>query len=175
MCEDNGWISSGPNSEFQAGLERGKSEHRLRPLGLQQVLRHVEHEQRLHPVIGEALPHFCGEQEGQPARMTEQFSVLLRRHGHLSRQRREVTWGAVEAQPNRLPWPGSLAPLLRRRRRIVNGGLTGVGVLPCAVAPTRPSENSISSGAPGCTAAAVRSGWPAPSRTSAKPRDRTPR
>ncbi len=40
-------------------------------LGQQQVLHHVQHEQRAHAVVGEPLPHLGGEQEGQPARMAE--------------------------------------------------------------------------------------------------------
>jgi hypothetical protein len=41
----------------------------------QQKFRHVEHEQRAHAVIGEALPHFGGEQKGQTARMAEQLAA----------------------------------------------------------------------------------------------------
>src|SRR5579862_220728 len=40
-------------------------------LGQQQVFRHIEHEQRAHPVIRETLPHLGGEQEGEAARMAE--------------------------------------------------------------------------------------------------------
>ena len=53
-------------------------------------------------------------------------------------------------------WPGDVAP-------------------PSARAPTRPSENSTSIAMPAVTARAVRSGRPAASRTSVKPRARTPR
>ncbi len=42
----------------------------------QEIFRHIEDEQRAHPVIGEALPHFRGEQEGEPARMAEQVGAV---------------------------------------------------------------------------------------------------
>jgi hypothetical protein len=42
--------------------------------GQKQIFRHIEHEQRAHPVIGEALPHLCGEQEGEALRMAEKFA-----------------------------------------------------------------------------------------------------
>ena len=41
----------------------------------QQVLLHVKDEQRAHSVIGKALPHLGGKQEGQPARMTEEIGL----------------------------------------------------------------------------------------------------
>ena len=43
--------------------------------GQQQVLHHVKDEQRAHSVIGKALPHLGGEQEGQPARMAEEIAL----------------------------------------------------------------------------------------------------
>ncbi len=42
-------------------------------VGQQQIFRHVEHKQRAHPVIGEALPHLGREQESEPARMAEKI------------------------------------------------------------------------------------------------------
>ena len=74
MCDDSGWMSSGPNMNSSAALQRGEADDGLRVLGLQQVLHHVEHEQRPHAVVGEALPHLGGEEKGQPARMAEQFA-----------------------------------------------------------------------------------------------------
>ncbi len=53
--------------------ERGKPDHVLGTIGLQQVFHHVENEQRTHPVIGEALPHLGREQKRQPARMAEEI------------------------------------------------------------------------------------------------------
>src|SRR5579864_377297 len=47
-------------------------------LGQQQVFRHVEHEQRTHAVIGEALPHLGGEQEGEAARVAENLGTAGR-------------------------------------------------------------------------------------------------
>jgi hypothetical protein len=43
--------------------------------GRQQVLHHVKDEQRAHSVIGKALPHLGGEQEGQAARMAEEIAL----------------------------------------------------------------------------------------------------
>jgi hypothetical protein len=60
---------------FQCALEREKADHAAGMVRKQQILGHVEHEQRAHAVIGKALPHFGGEQEGQPARMAEQFNM----------------------------------------------------------------------------------------------------
>ena len=40
--------------------------------GQQQVLGHIQDEQRAHAVVGEPLPHFGGEQECQAARVAEQ-------------------------------------------------------------------------------------------------------
>src|SRR5262249_51688538 len=70
-----------------------------------------------------------------------------------------------------LPWP-------RRRRGLLAAGACGLSAAvdePSAAARTWPSENSISSRMPALTAAACRSGRPARSRTSAKPRASTPR
>jgi len=41
----------------------------------QQIFDHVKDEQRAHPVIGKAFPHFGREQESQTARMAEQLSA----------------------------------------------------------------------------------------------------
>jgi hypothetical protein len=68
-------------------LHAERPEHRLEHLpqcakpddvfgvaGQQQVFHHVEHEQRAHPVVGEALPHLGGEQEGQGARVAKEIA-----------------------------------------------------------------------------------------------------
>ncbi len=60
---------------FQRALQRVEPAHIAGVLRQQQVLGHVQHEQRAHPVIREALPHLGGEQERQPARMAEQVAV----------------------------------------------------------------------------------------------------
>ncbi len=57
---------------FEPALEAGKAEHIAGVLGDQQIFRHVEDEERAHPVIGEALPHLGGEQEGEAFGMAEQ-------------------------------------------------------------------------------------------------------
>ena len=67
-------MSSGPNRPSSAALSAAKPITLSALLGLQQILHHVEHEQRAHPVVGEALPHLGGEQEGQPARMAEKIA-----------------------------------------------------------------------------------------------------
>jgi hypothetical protein len=56
---------------FEQAPERGKPDHAVGALGLEQVFHHVEDEQRAHSVIGEALPHLGGEQEGKPARVAK--------------------------------------------------------------------------------------------------------
>src|SRR5262249_27209089 len=50
----------------------GEPEHSLAHVGAQeQMVHHVEHEQRAHPVVGEALPHLGEEQEEEAARVPE--------------------------------------------------------------------------------------------------------
>ena len=66
---------------FEQVLERAEPDHVLGVAGPQQVLHHVEDEERTHPVVGKALPHLGCEQEGQPARMAEQVPAT----GHVSR------------------------------------------------------------------------------------------
>ena len=66
-------MSSGPNTDSSALLSAREADHGLGALGLQQVLHHVEHEQRAHAVIGEALPHLGGEQKGETFWMPEKF------------------------------------------------------------------------------------------------------
>ena len=50
---------------------RGRCTFR-RGSGSEQVVHHVEHEQRAHPVVGEALPHLGEEQDEQALRVPEQ-------------------------------------------------------------------------------------------------------
>ena len=59
---------------FKDAAQRRKPDHVVGVLRQQQVFHHVEDEQRAHPVVGEALPHLGGEQEGQPARMAEKIA-----------------------------------------------------------------------------------------------------
>src|SRR5262249_28675720 len=51
-----------------------KADHALDPSGLQQMLHHVEHDQRTVAEIGEALPGLGCEQHRQPGRMAEKIS-----------------------------------------------------------------------------------------------------
>ena len=57
---------------FERTLDTREAEHVTGMLGREQMLRHIENEQRAHPVVGEALPHLGGEQEGKAPRVTEQ-------------------------------------------------------------------------------------------------------
>jgi hypothetical protein len=63
---------------FQRGLERCEPNYASGMIFEQQKFGHVEHEQRAHAVIGEALPHLGREQEGQPARMAEEVRTRFR-------------------------------------------------------------------------------------------------
>ncbi len=60
---------------FERALHREQAAHVAGMLGQQQVFRHVEHEQRAHPVIREALPHLGGEQEGEAPRVAENLGA----------------------------------------------------------------------------------------------------
>jgi hypothetical protein len=60
---------------FQSALDAGKPDHAAGMTRHEHIFRHVEDEQRAHPVIGEALPHLGGEQEGEAFRMTEKFAA----------------------------------------------------------------------------------------------------
>ena len=51
---------------LQHALETGKPDDVAGLRRQQHVFRHVEDEQRPHPVIGEALPHFGGEENASP-------------------------------------------------------------------------------------------------------------
>ena len=56
---------------FQRAFERTEPDHIAGMILEQKIFGHVEHEQRAHAVIREALPHLGREQERQPARMAE--------------------------------------------------------------------------------------------------------
>ena len=57
--------------EFQDCLDGAEAEHGLDPAGLEQKFHHVEDDQRGIAKIGEALPAFGREQDGEPARVAE--------------------------------------------------------------------------------------------------------
>ena len=61
--------------EFQSAFECAEARHTRCVLWREQIFDHIEHQQRAHPIIREALPHLGGEQEGEPARMAEQISL----------------------------------------------------------------------------------------------------
>jgi hypothetical protein len=44
-------------------------------------VRHVQHEQRLHAVIGETFPGFGESDVAEPARMTDEAAILWVVHG----------------------------------------------------------------------------------------------
>ena len=48
---------------FHAALSARRSRSRSARARVEQILHHVEHEQRAHAVVGEALPHLGGEQD----------------------------------------------------------------------------------------------------------------
>ena len=60
---------------FERALDAREAEHVPGLLGREQMLRHVENEQRAHPVVGEALPHLGGEQEGEAPRVAEKVRL----------------------------------------------------------------------------------------------------
>ena len=67
-----------PEHGFQGVPERDEADHRAGALRLEQIFDHVEHEQRAHPVIGEALPHLGREQKSEAARMAEKVGCRRR-------------------------------------------------------------------------------------------------
>ena len=48
---------------------------------MQQPVDHVEHKQRLHPVIGETFPGFGESDVAKSARMTDEAAILWLVHG----------------------------------------------------------------------------------------------
>ena len=74
---------------FEACFQGGEADDLLRVLGLERVFHHVQHEQRAHAVVGEALPHFGGEEIGQAARVAEKVAGIFAcsTHGLVSRMR----------------------------------------------------------------------------------------
>ena len=59
--------------EFERGLHGAIAEHGLDPARLEQILDHVEDGERGIAEIGEALPHFGGEQDREAARVAEEI------------------------------------------------------------------------------------------------------
>src|SRR5262245_27361993 len=62
---------------LQCAPERGEPHHGLGVARQQQVLDHVEDEERAHPVVREALPHLGREQEREAAWMAEEVPRAL--------------------------------------------------------------------------------------------------
>jgi hypothetical protein len=88
-AEDRGQVNQGGISAEDGRCERLPAEaaeqalHGLDPddildvAGQQQFLGHVEHQQRLHGVVGEALPSLGKGQIAEPARMAEEGAVVV--------------------------------------------------------------------------------------------------
>ena len=89
--------------EFERGLDRGKSDHAFDPAGLEQVLDHVEDDQRGIAEIGEAFPGLGREQHREPARVAEEIAWLRRRSDRLLRF--EDLFGDCAANSIGLPSP----------------------------------------------------------------------
>ena len=62
-----------PEQRFEPPFDRAKPEHGFGLSRLQEMLDHVENDERAVAEIGEALPHLAREQDGKPARMAEQI------------------------------------------------------------------------------------------------------
>ena len=80
-------VRVGVGERSEEGLERAldgvEPEHFSPDVGLdEQVLHHVEHQQGLHAVEAEALPHLGQEQEGEAARVPEEGPLARGRDVH---------------------------------------------------------------------------------------------
>src|SRR5262249_53065594 len=64
--------------EFERGLYCVEAEHRLDPAGVEQILRHVQDDQRSVAEIGEALPGLGRKQDREPAWMAENVHAARR-------------------------------------------------------------------------------------------------
>ncbi len=60
--------------EFEGCFDRAEAEHGLDPTGLEQILHHIENDQRGIAEIREALPAFGREQDGEPGRVAEKVA-----------------------------------------------------------------------------------------------------
>ena len=57
-------------------LQPAKPDHRADPLGQQQVVDHVEHQQRLHRIVRKPLAPFDHGEEAEPLGMAEKGAVV---------------------------------------------------------------------------------------------------
>src|SRR6478672_8496797 len=92
--------------ELERRADRRKPEYGIKPVRLEQILGHIEHEQRGISEIRETLPRFGGEKHRKSARMTEEISGRRDRH---------------RVDPNRsiipkVPAPDLLPDMGRRKR-----------------------------------------------------------
>ncbi len=72
---DDGQGAPAAVEPLQKGAQRGESRDLLDVAGVQQLAHHVEHQQRLHAVVGEALPAFREGQISQPSGMAHERVV----------------------------------------------------------------------------------------------------
>src|SRR6185437_10195454 len=79
----------GTVDDFDGVAKHREAGHVLDVPGLQQLMRHVQHQKRLHSVIGEALPEFRGAQPSETERMPQKCLIRI--------GRREITHRAPVA------------------------------------------------------------------------------
>jgi hypothetical protein len=65
-----------PENGFEGRAESGKADDVLDMAGQQQLVDHVQHQQRGHAVVGKTLPRFGECEIGEPFGMTEEAAVL---------------------------------------------------------------------------------------------------
>ena len=75
-----------PEQRVEDRLDDAYPQHGVDPRRIEQVLHHVEHDERGVAEVGEAFPHFGREQYRQAAWMPEQ--IVVRRGVWLGRRRR---------------------------------------------------------------------------------------
>lgn len=76
-------VGEGAEEELERALDGFEPEHFSPDFGLdEQVLHHVEHQQGLHAVEAEPLPHLGEEQEGEAARVPEEGPLARGRDVH---------------------------------------------------------------------------------------------
>jgi len=61
--------------EFEGGAHGAKAHHRFHPPRLEQILDHIENNQRGVAEIGESLPSLGCEEDGKPARMSKKVAA----------------------------------------------------------------------------------------------------
>jgi hypothetical protein len=75
MTEASAWRRQRPVDRLDRGAERAEADDILDMAGQQQLLGHVEDEQRLHAVIGEPLPGLGEGEVAEALGMAEEGAV----------------------------------------------------------------------------------------------------